>query len=98
MKNYDVYKINRRFNIEKFKNDNYNNKGNNKKIFKSLLNLNVGVYIIAPIFLFLIIGFYLDNYFNTKPFFLVLCIIIGTISSFYNLYKLTAIENDSYKS
>jgi len=63
-----------------------------KKINKNLLSinsLNIGAYLITPILLGVFIGYNLDIYLNSKPIFILLFILLGTYSSFYNLFKLT---------
>lgn len=63
-----------------------------KKINKNLLSinsLNIGAYLITPILLGVFIGYNLDIYLNSKPIFILLFILLGTFSSFYNLFKLT---------
>ncbi len=54
-----------------------------------LTYLNIGFYLLVPILLGVFLGYNMDIWFNSKPFFLVLFLILGTISSFYNLWKLT---------
>jgi F0F1-type ATP synthase assembly protein I len=60
-----------------------------KSFFTDNVNINVGYSLITPILLGVIIGLALDSRFHSKPVFTVLFIFLGTISSFYNLYKLT---------
>jgi F0F1-type ATP synthase assembly protein I len=50
--------------------------------------MNMGMYLSAPILLGLLIGFFFDTYFHTKPVFIVLFLAVGTVSSFYNLIKI----------
>lgn len=50
--------------------------------------MNMGMYLSAPILLGLLIGFFFDKYFHTKPAFIILFLIIGTVSAFYNLIKI----------
>ncbi|OGK23751.1 hypothetical protein A3C24_04905 [Candidatus Roizmanbacteria bacterium RIFCSPHIGHO2_02_FULL_37_24] len=54
---------------------------------------NIGYYLVAPLILGAFIGFGIDLYFNTKPFFTVLLLIIGVVSTFYNLIKLVRSES-----
>lgn len=51
-------------------------------------NLNIGAYLIIPILFGLLIGYNLDKYFKTKSLFILIFILVGTIGSFYNLFKL----------
>lgn len=50
---------------------------------------NLGFYLATPIVVGVFAGLALDNWLRTKPFFIIIFIIIGSISSFYNLIKLT---------
>ncbi len=43
--------------------------------------------LIAGLIFGIFIGFHLDDYFNTKPLFLIVLIILGLAGSFYNIYK-----------
>lgn len=52
-------------------------------------NLNVGAYLIVPILLGVFIGYQLDSRLKTKPLFLIVFLLLGTVSTFYNLIKLT---------
>ncbi len=52
-------------------------------------DLNVGIYLIIPILLGILIGLKLDMVLKTKPLFVISGVVLGTISTFYNLYKLT---------
>lgn len=49
---------------------------------------NSGMYVAAPILLGLAIGYFADEYFKTKPLFILIFIIGGAVSAFYNLYRL----------
>ncbi|KKQ37434.1 MAG: hypothetical protein US54_C0035G0016 [Candidatus Roizmanbacteria bacterium GW2011_GWA2_37_7] len=49
---------------------------------------NLGIYLIVPLILAVVIGIYLDNKFGTRGKFTLYGIGFGTISIFYNLYKL----------
>ena len=50
--------------------------------------LNLGLYLVVPLMLSVIIGIYLDRTFDTSGTFTLIGIGFGTISIFYNLYKL----------
>lgn len=58
---------------------------NNLLLAKSL---NVGYYVITPLLGGVFLGLLLDRYFGTRGVFVIIMILLGTISSFYNLYKL----------
>jgi len=49
---------------------------------------NLGFYLVVPLILSVIIGIYLDRKFDTSGTFTLIGIGFGTISLFYNLYKL----------
>jgi len=50
--------------------------------------LNLGLYLVVPLIIAVAVGIYLDNKFGTKGTFTLIGIGFGTISIFYNLYKL----------
>lgn len=50
--------------------------------------LNLGFYLITPLVVGVFLGLYLDNKFRTKPAFTLLFILLGLISTFYNLFKI----------
>ena len=50
--------------------------------------LNLGMYLVVPLILGVMIGIYLDNSWKTGGTFTLIGIGLGTISIFYNLYKL----------
>lgn len=52
-------------------------------------NFNLGIYLVAPLFLGVLIGYWIDKKFETKPFFVVLGIIFGVIGVSYNFWKIT---------
>lgn len=51
--------------------------------------LNAGMYLATPLLLAVFLGYQLDTYFHTKPVWMIVLILFGTISSFYNLWKLS---------
>ena len=60
--------------------------GNNLLLAKSL---NIGYYLITPLLLGVFFGYWIDSFLRTKPAFLLVFLILGIVSSFYNLWKLT---------
>jgi len=64
------------------------NKKTNKDFLSEYININVGYSLVTPILIGVVIGLLLDNKFNSKPFFTVIFIFLGMISSLYNLYKI----------
>lgn len=91
--------FNRKFESKPFKSNNKIRK--NKKnfpIFPLAKFLDIGYYLIIPILLGLIIGFLIDSYFKTQPFFTIFLIFLGMVSSFYNLWRLVnKISNSKYQ-
>ena len=67
----------------------------NKKIQKNLRwNLpieygNLGLYLVIPLLIAVFLGKYLDERFEKNGTFTITLIILGTISVFYNLFKLS---------
>ncbi|HOK39755.1 MAG TPA: AtpZ/AtpI family protein [bacterium] len=58
-----------------------------KEVFKFLpLISQIGFMVAGSIIIFLAIGFFLDNYFKTNPLFLIIFLIVGIFSGFYNVY------------
>lgn len=49
---------------------------------------SVGYYVVTPLLIGVFLGFGLDLYFNSKPFFVLFFIIIGFMSTIYNMYRL----------
>jgi len=65
-----------------------------RKIDPSLLN--AGMYLATPLLLGVFFGYQLDRYFRTAPLWMIIFILLGTISSFYNLWKLSKqLQNDN---
>lgn len=85
MKNYSVGKD---FSIKKDKNASKDRSKDKKDIMLLAKYSSIGYYLVTPILLGVFIGFGLDTFFTTKPFFIVSGIVFGSISTFYNLYKL----------
>jgi len=84
----NYFEIDRRGNLKKT-GRNFDKKPKAKKdFFSEYININVGYSLVTPILIGVIIGLALDNKFNSKPFFTVFFIFLGTVSSFYNLFKL----------
>lgn len=59
--------------------------------------LDLGLYLTVPLLLAIFVGRYLDNRFNTGTLFTLSFIIFGTISVFYNLYKLYSKDESTHK-
>lgn len=50
--------------------------------------LNVAYYLVTPLLAGVFLGLGLDFWFKTKPFFFLFFLILGTLASFYNIFKL----------
>lgn len=62
---------------------------NTFKTFYALsLAWQLGFFIAIPIGGFLFLGLWGDNFFNTKPFFLLLGLVIGIVITIYEVYHL----------
>lgn len=55
---------------------------------RELTYMSLGYYIATPIIASLFGGLWLDTAFDTKPNFVVILLVVGTIAAFYNLYKI----------
>jgi len=51
--------------------------------------VKAGVELCAPIAVFFFIGVLLDNHLETSPIFMMLFFVLGVITGFWNIYKLT---------
>lgn len=63
--------------------------GDDKKngYIKGLYELaSIGITLVAATFIGLLIGIYLDDYFDTKPWFTIIFLIFGIIAGFKNVY------------
>ena len=52
-----------------------------------LLTTSVGIAMVVSILIGLIIGIYLDKYFESRPWFTITFIILGVIAGFKNLHR-----------
>ncbi|MDO8609965.1 MAG: AtpZ/AtpI family protein [bacterium] len=82
------------------KGDLVSNSNRKRKIYKSSkldANMfNIGYYLSTPLIIGVFFGLIADNYFLSKPKGVLIGIVLGTISSFYNLYRL--IKNTNVKN
>ena len=86
---HNTFEINRKWQVEPIslpKNHDKKNKRKEKNF--TIYSLNVGFYVMTPIFLGVIIGLMADKKFGTKPLFFLFFIFFGLVSSFYNLWRL----------
>lgn len=64
-----------------------------RQLFKSLGFLSsVGISLVAAILIGLAMGYYLDQWLETRPVFTLVMLVIGIISGFRNVYILTTRE------
>ncbi len=64
-----------------------------RQLFKSLGFLSsVGISLVAAILIGLAMGYYLDQWLDTRPMFTLIMMLIGIISGFRNVYILTTRE------
>jgi ATP synthase protein I len=63
-------------------------KRQNAKNDFSGLAMHEGVYVLVPILLGLGVGYGLDTYFQTRPLFVMILLVAGTVSAFYNMFRL----------
>ena len=73
--------------LKKFEKKNLKKKNKIKKNNDLGLFLKAGVELISPIIVGVFIGLFLDNYFNTKPLFLIIFLILGFGGGISNIYK-----------
>lgn len=83
----NYFEIDKQGNLKKIDKTLKKNEGKKANFFSKYIDINVGYSLVTPILIGVIIGLTLDNKFYRKPFFTVLFIILGMISSIYNLYK-----------
>lgn len=80
------YAINKGFDIQE-------NVGKQKEIKNAHSNfllakyIGIGYYLGAPLLIEVFLGLLVDNFLKTKPLFIIIFIILGTIGTFYNLFK-----------
>jgi len=59
----------------------------NKKFFKYLSISTIGLHLVSGIVVGVLIGYYLDKFFNTSPILTILFFFFGIIAGFRNMYK-----------
>ena len=75
--------------LENLKNSNskINNKKKNKNFKDFGVYLKSGVELVSAIIVALVIGIFLDNYFQSKPIFLIIFLILGFAAGIMNVYR-----------
>ncbi|PLX89845.1 MAG: magnesium transporter [Desulfuromonas sp.] len=64
-----------------------------RQLFRSLSFLSsVGINLVAATFIGLAMGYYLDQWLETDPWFTLIFLLLGIVSGFRNIYILTARE------
>lgn len=62
----------------------------NRGVFRGLAMLaTMGIAMVVSTFIGLIIGIYLDKYFDTKPWLTIIFLIFGIAAGFRNIYEMT---------
>ena len=68
-------------------------KESRRELFKSIGFLSgVGISMVAATFIGFGMGYYLDQWFDTKPWLTMIFLVLGIIAGFRNVYILTARE------
>lgn len=63
---------------------------NERGFFRGLAMLaSMGIAMVVSTFIGLIIGIYLDGYFDTKPWLTIIFLIFGIAAGFRNIYEMT---------
>jgi F0F1-type ATP synthase assembly protein I len=84
------FAIDKNFKIQKV---NHQEEKKGKKLKKTTLTsfvnfFNIGYNLVAPLVLGAVLGFLIDKYYQTGPKFTLLLIFLGTVATFYYLWKL----------
>ncbi len=64
-------------------------KSKSEGLIAGMQYMNVGFYVLTPILVGVFIGYGIDRKFHTAPTFILVGVVLGAISAFYNLWKLT---------
>ncbi|RUM57521.1 MAG: hypothetical protein DSY59_02395 [Persephonella sp.] len=59
----------------------------NKKFFKYLSLTTIGLHLVSGIVVGVLIGYYLDKFFNTSPLLTIIFFFFGIGAGFRNMYK-----------
>ncbi|MEM6338343.1 MAG: AtpZ/AtpI family protein [Pseudomonadota bacterium] len=70
--------------IDKFKNK---KSTSDKAAYHSSKAFNIAVEMVAGAIVGLIIGMFFDNLFDSKPIFLIICIILAMVAAFRSIWK-----------
>jgi ATP synthase protein I len=64
-----------------------NKKSSSKKVSGYGIGMKISLDLFSSILVGTMIGLGIDNFFSTKPIFLLIFLVLGIIAGFYNLYK-----------
>lgn len=84
------YQINRSGALEEVELDRKkaNQRDEKKKSYNLLVNhAHVGYYLVAPLLIGVFLGLYIDERLHTKPVFVIMFLLAGSVATFYNLYR-----------
>jgi len=85
----NFYKVNKRLEVKKVEEKDVLAHKKKESLNLTLArSVNLGYYLIAPLLLGLFFGYWLDQLFHTKPFFLLTLFFLGIVGCFYNLLKM----------
>lgn len=62
-------------------------KNTQKKVSGYGIGMKISLDLFSSILVGILIGLGMDNFFSTKPIFLLIFLVLGIITGFYNLYK-----------
>ncbi len=79
--------FNKRLSDLKKLNSKIKNKGKNKDFKDFGVYLKSGVELVSAIIVALVIGIFLDNYFQSKPIFLIIFLILGFAAGIMNVFR-----------
>jgi F0F1-type ATP synthase assembly protein I len=88
MNNINYLKIDQSGNLKSTENKDFKKKNTKNDYLLIVKSLNIGYYIIIPILIGVFLGLQIDKNIHTKPIGVLVGITLGTIASFYNLFKM----------
>jgi F0F1-type ATP synthase assembly protein I len=56
--------------------------------FFIMMGMSTAFLLVTPVLVLLAIGFFVDNYFHTSPFYMILGIAIGLVGGTFNVFRL----------
>lgn len=89
-KERSIYTFDQEGNIKEIAQDSIKKiKKESKKKNLDINSLGIGYYLVTPVLIGVFLGLSVDYRFKTKPLFFILFLALGTLASFYNIFKLT---------